>query len=425
MQIEQKTRAGHVAAHTPAPPAPRPSRPQAVADRPWERLRRELAAALAPELPPLADEVIAAIGEAVPEYRRPLEGAFGQGLRAGVRRSLQQFVDLIGRSGGVSVSSREVYRELGRGEQRAGRTLDALQAAYRLGARLSWRRLSDVARARGADAETVSLLAESIFAYVEEVSASSIEGYAQAQAEVASERERRLRRLVAILVQHQPDDADIDLYTLATEAGWRLPRRVAVLACEHPDVTRLSAMIGEGAIGARLEDVTCVLVPGAGERRVAEVERAVMRLEKRDVWRAAMGPFATVGEAPIGFARASSTLALQQAGVLSASRLALASQHLLTLLLHQDPSLISELGARCLEPLREAPPRSRERLERTLLAWLRHRGSVPATAAELHVHTQTVRYRLRSLRELLGDALEDPDRRLELELALRTRQHGD
>ena len=42
----------------------------------------------------------------------------------------------------------------------------------------------------------------------------------------------------------------------------------------------------------------------------------------------------------------------------------------------------------------------------------------PAAAA-LHVHVQTVRYRLGQLRDLLGDALDDPAARLELALALR------
>ena len=42
-------------------------------------------------------------------------------------------------------------------------------------------------------------------------------------------------------------------------------------------------------------------------------------------------------------------------------------------------------------------------------------------AAALHVHPQTVRYRLTRLRELYGDLLEDPDARFELELALRSR----
>jgi len=37
----------------------------------------------------------------------------------------------------------------------------------------------------------------------------------------------------------------------------------------------------------------------------------------------------------------------------------------------------------------------------------------------LEVHPQTVRYRVRRLRELFGDALEDPEQRFELGLALR------
>lgn len=388
-------------------------------DRPWERLQRQLADALEPELPALADEVIAAIGRAVPEYRRSLSGAFGRGLRTGVGRSLQQFVDLIGRSGEVSASSREVYRELGRGELRSGRTLDALQAAYRLGARLSWRRLSAVARAQGADAETVSLLAESIFAYIEEVSASSVEGYAQAQAELAGERERRRRRLVRLLVQDLEGASEIDLQASAGEAGWQLPARMAVLACDLPDVARLSTLVGGESIGAQLEELTCVLVPGEGDLRARQVAEAVQRIGAQGQWHAALGPFVNVGEAHVSFARAREALALQQAGILPSGQLTIASQHLMSLLLHRDPSLTAELATRCLLPLQELQPRSRERLQQTLLSWLRHRGSIPAAAAELHVHRQTVRYRLGRLRELLGAALDDPEQRLEIELALR------
>jgi DNA-binding PucR family transcriptional regulator len=35
------------------------------------------------------------------------------------------------------------------------------------------------------------------------------------------------------------------------------------------------------------------------------------------------------------------------------------------------------------------------------------------------VHVQTVRYRVGRLRDVLGDALDDPEARLELALALR------
>jgi DNA-binding PucR family transcriptional regulator len=41
-------------------------------------------------------------------------------------------------------------------------------------------------------------------------------------------------------------------------------------------------------------------------------------------------------------------------------------------------------------------------------------------ARALHLHPQTVRYRVNRLRELLGEQLEDPSARFELEIALRT-----
>jgi hypothetical protein len=57
-----------------------------------------------------------------------------------------------------------------------------------------------------------------------------------------------------------------------------------------------------------------------------------------------------------------------------------------------------------------------------LSAWLRHQGEVRLVAVELHVHAQTVRYRVGRLRDLLGVRLTSPDGRLELELALRARR---
>jgi DNA-binding PucR family transcriptional regulator len=38
------------------------------------------------------------------------------------------------------------------------------------------------------------------------------------------------------------------------------------------------------------------------------------------------------------------------------------------------------------------------------------------------VHPQTVRYRMARLRDLLGDCLDSPEGRFELELALRARR---
>jgi DNA-binding PucR family transcriptional regulator len=58
----------------------------------------------------------------------------------------------------------------------------------------------------------------------------------------------------------------------------------------------------------------------------------------------------------------------------------------------------------------------------TLAAWLAYPGRPQEMAHDLHLHVQTVRYRLGRLRELLGDALDDPDARFELEVVLRAQR---
>src|SRR5205085_3433816 len=108
-------------------------------DQPWRELPPSVATIIEPELPSLGDEILAVIANEVPEYARPLEGNFGRGIRLGVDEALRQFVSLIVDSEHGRGQSREVYRALGRGEMREGRSLDSLQAAYRVGARLAWR----------------------------------------------------------------------------------------------------------------------------------------------------------------------------------------------------------------------------------------------------------------------------------------------
>src|SRR5215218_5106284 len=149
-----------------------------VGPEPWRALPPELADVIEPELPTATEEILATIAREVPEYARPLEGSFGAGIRTGVTEALRQFVALIRDPDAGREPGRDVYVGLGRGELRQGRTLDSLQSAYRVGARVAWRHLAAAARRAGLDPETTSLLAESMFAYIDELSADSVEGYA-------------------------------------------------------------------------------------------------------------------------------------------------------------------------------------------------------------------------------------------------------
>ena len=98
-----------------------------------------------------------------------------------------------------------------------------------------------------------------------------------------------------------------------------------------------------------------------------------------------------------------------------------AQDHLSALLIEHDPACWPSSRERRLAPLADASPATRERLFETLGAWLEHQGSVPEVARAIHVHPQTVRYRLNQLRELFGDDLDDPDARFELLVVTRAR----
>jgi DNA-binding PucR family transcriptional regulator len=92
--------------------------------------------------------------------------------------------------------------------------------------------------------------------------------------------------------------------------------------------------------------------------------------------------------------------------------------HLDALIVHHDERLLAALRRQYLAPLDALPAPTRDRLASTLTAWLLHMGNRQAMAAELHVHPQTVRYRMAQLRELFGPALDDPSVRATLLLAL-------
>jgi len=90
-----------------------------------------------------------------------------------------------------------------------------------------------------------------------------------------------------------------------------------------------------------------------------------------------------------------------------------------TLWLTSDNALVDQLARREFGKLDGLTPKQRTRLVETLGVWLETRGSAAEIADRLHVHPQTVRYRMRQLEKTFGDQLADPDGRFAIELVLR------
>jgi PucR C-terminal helix-turn-helix domain len=375
------------------------------------------AAALRPRLEQTVDEVIEAVRTAVPDYALPLEGAFGEGFRTAVEHGLTQFLDMVEGGPPEPPGGRDFYFELGRNEAREGRSLEALLAAYRVGVRVAWRAAVAAAREAGFGAETLSVLAEAIFAYIDELSARSAQGFAFEQSVAAGEAASRRRTLVQLLIQTPPSErAALD--AAARDARWRIPSRLAAVIWKDDPDGRAGVRLPLGSVSAPLEgDLHCGLVPDAdAPGRRADVERA---LGGR---RAAIGPVVPWREASRSADRAVATLRLAHEGLVPSYGLVAADDQLPELIVHGDERLLTDLAERVLAPLEGRTEKARERLLETLRAWLDHQGRVPEVAAALHVHPQTVRYRVAQLRDLFGRALDDPRARFELSLAVRARR---
>ena len=372
-----------------------------------------------PELGAVTTEILATIAREVPEYARPFEGSFGRGVQVGVTEALRQFVALIRDPDSGREPGRDVYVGLGRGELRQGRTLDALQSAYRVGARVAWRRLAEAARRAGLDSGVISTLAESIFAYIEELSADSVEGYSQELSEREGERQRRRRELIALLLR-DPPPAQAELDAAAEAAGWKTPRTAAALACREADLGRLArrlppdALAGGDARGRLRRDRRSggprARAPGRGGGRPHD-RRARPGGRARASWRAR-------GRSPARRCGRSRPGRSPRPGAVRAD------ERLPELLLHENPALVERLAARRLAPFEPLTPKARRRMEETALAYVQRQGNAAAMAGALDIHPQTARYRIARLRELLGTDLDDPDARFELELALRARGAG-
>jgi len=379
--------------------------------------RPEVAAALRPALPGLADEVISAVRRSVPAYADPLKGSYGANIRLGVEQALDGFVAMLGSGQRGRLPGREVYLRLGGGELREGRSLEALLAAYRAGARVAWRGMAAAGEAAGLPAPIMYQVAEAVFAFIDELSAASAEGFAREQSARAGEQQARRRQLLDLLVS-APAVSESIVQAAAAGVGWPLPGRLAAVAfrCAEPQrvVHRLPL---DALVGARGDHhLALVPDPDAPGRRQA-LQRALGAVP------AALGPAGSPAEAAWSAQCAREALDLSPIDRgrddPGAEPLILAEERMVDLMLHRDRRLAAALVRRRLAPLDALSPGARVRLRETLDVWLDHQGDTRATAEALHVHVQTVRYRVGQLRDRLGDGLDDPTGRLELALALR------
>jgi PucR-like helix-turn-helix protein len=381
------------------------------------RLVPEIVGPLRQGLPEVAVQTIDAITAEVPAYAEAFAGPLGVKIERAVRTALGTFLDLVSRAAGSDPGSPlapalEAAYALGRGEARSGRTLDALLAAYRVGARVAWRELAAISVGTGQPALTIAHFAELVFAYIDELSAASVAGHADELASSGSAKLHHLEQLAQSLIA---GEAQHVLLAAAERAEWTPPQTLtAVLLPERAtrsvgDALDRRTLRLSGA-GSELPGTLILLVPDAHGSYRAHLRRLLRGHH------AVVGPARPWSQVRSSYDRAVRALGID--GLSAVDGIVDTEDHLAVLAVTADPQALADLRARVLAPLAGGAEAATAKLVETLRSWLLHQGRREEVAAELFVHPQTVRYRMTKLRELYGDRLHDPDWLLSLTIAL-------
>ena len=373
--------------------------------------------ALHEHLPDILAEVRERLRSGWPDYAEFLDHEQGE-VTTAARAFLTWLVETAdGRDEAVTAEADlaphgALFEEIGRLQWEEGRELTSLLSAYQLGARVAWHHVSRAALDVGVEPAGLAALAEAVFAFVDQLTSASARGYVREQSEAAAARERHRDELAELLLSGRAGVAAVR--DAATRAGWSLPREAAVVLFDPENA------IGQ-AVLARADSSWLPIRrrpwPGAivadpagpgGRRRLAQLVRGAG---------AVIGHAVAVERLPASVQIAETAATLRHSGILTDDPV-FVDERLDAIVVHRDPRLLEALRRQVLVPLEGLSPAVHDRLVETLTAWLRHFGDRRAMAAELHVHPQTVRYRMAQLHERFGSTLDSPELRAKLVLVL-------
>ncbi|WP_119728979.1 helix-turn-helix domain-containing protein [Thermomonospora amylolytica] len=385
----------------------------ATEDPPLAEVPAELADPLRPYLEAAAEEMVQEIRGLVPEYARPTDSKYGRRMKWAVQETVRQFVDAMGRPDFDWTELTGIYAGIGAYEARKGRSLDGLQTAIRVSGQVACRRFIRDARRLDWSLDVLGQITESLFVFLEKLAGAAAQGYAAAQEQVVTERERSRWRLRDLLIVDPPASREA-IAELARSARWEPPRTIGLVAVRpplgHPPPVMPPSILADWHGPAPFLVVPDPDGPGQ-DRLIASLVRECA---------AAVGPTVPITRGALSLRWARHALSLVERGVISEKGPVRCLDHIPTLVAAMSEELINVALDERLAPLMQLPPHRREPLAHTLLTYMENRDNAVAAAERLLVHEQTVRYRIRRLEEMFGEALTDPDRRIEMMLLLHT-----
>ena len=356
----------------------------------------------------LAEVMLSAFRDEIPGYARLPESVVQGQILGVIRQNLDLCLDWVAGDGKPDRARFDEFRESARNRAREGMPLEDLLHAYRMGGTAGWRAI--VAAATAEERDALPQAAELVMTYLDQASGIVAAAYLEQREDHVSERERELRALFDALI----GDAQLTAgdHETAARLGLAIGADLAAFAAAIP---------GEGA-GRHAR--AAAELRAAGALALTEGDRAVGLVQPGHDLADGMPPGALVVidvpcprddlAASVADVRLGIELAVRagRTGIIPLQELAL------DLLLARSPRVAAALRERVLGPLGPKDDHSRGDLLNTVATYIALGRDRRQTSERLHIHPNSLDYRLRRARDLTGLNLDDPEDLATIVLAL-------
>jgi PucR C-terminal helix-turn-helix domain/GGDEF-like domain len=338
-------------------------------------------------------------------------------LRDSVRDNLAH---ILGRLSGHPLPGLQPPRVTGRRRAEQGVPLPPILHAYRVAGRFIWAAI--LAEAAGDEVATTALLhaGSELWLLIDDYSSSVTEAYRDALAERAHSDSQTRNAMLDVLLRGDTGDGS-RLWDSATTL--RLPHHgTFVVVAARPPRPGVEAV-------PHAEDVLRVRGIRSAWRVELDAHIGIVVLSARTGIDKLRDQVAELATGPVGFSEPYRSLdqtpaALRQARLAAAAAtpdsrdLVRYGQVPIPVLLASAPDAAAMVARSILGPVLALPAAECDVLLDTVRVWFAEQGATSVAAERLHVHRNTVRYRLRRLEELTGRSLTQPIGVAELYLAL-------
>ncbi|MGW6421166.1 PucR family transcriptional regulator [Nocardia sp. NPDC055053] len=332
---------------------------------------------------------------------------------------LDNLTEIIGALAGARPPRLHPAHAVGRLKAERGVPIAALLHAFRLGGRLIWEELT--ARSGGPGDPRLHDLATELWELIDTYSDAAVEAYRETEIMLAHADAQTQSRLIRTLFDDHSDNPARTLTALRT-LGLIEHGIFAVVSIEAADpgaalpgnlVGALRDLGARSVWDSQIDSHTGLL----SSVSPSAVDRAAAGLADLVDGRIGLSAVFT-GPAAIPAALTEARLAARSARPGAHTAVRFGSEPVAHLLV-TVPEAGRLAATQILGPVLRLPAPERGDLLAALDAWYRCHGSTAAAAEQLHCHRNTVRYRLRKIRDLTGRDTAEPVQSAELHLALQ------